>query len=901
MCRLFNDAPLSSNPQPVFAPEVSGYVTVAGRVMQLVGVDPFANADLDGPNEGITAGGGGDTLTGLRHWFLEPGAVVLPAGAAQQLGLKVGAPLTIDVGGVRQRATLIGLLRGDRAGDATLLLTDIAQAQEWLRLAGRLTRIDVRMPRGPAGRAALAELRRKLPPGVRLEQAAGQVRATLDMTSAFSTNLTAMSLLALLVSALLIYGAVSFTVIQRRRNIAVLRAIGATRREILTIVLSEAAALGTAGAGLGVLLGLAVGHGLVRLVSQTVNDLYYVVAVQQVALPAGAVFEALGAGLGTALVASLLPALEAAGSLPQLGLRRSALEGRAALVASRLSWLSLAFALAACGLIAGSGRSVLAGFAALFMLLLGVAALTPSVLRALARLAAKALARVSSVGRLALEDVAASLSRTGVAVAALGMAVAAMIGVSIMVESFRVSLRDWLTQTMRADLYVAAPGPGVGRPERRIEPAVLQALLATPGIADHSSNRSVVVHSSRGDIALDALHLAPGSYAGVDVTTGDPRTVWSAYADGALLLSDSLAWRLHLRPGEHLSLATVSGPHDFPIAGIYHEYGSGLGSAMIDLDVYRRLWHDDAITAIGLYLAPGVTAAQEIPRLRAAAGGRQALLIRSNADIRAISLAIFDRTFIITRVLYWLAAGIAAIGLVSALLAWELDRKRELSVLRALGPDSPRRGDTRGRPDRLHGRRGVARRHPGRPHHRGGAHQGRGQARVRLAHRDASARRSIPQRAGAGAGRGASGGPVSGMACGRGTDRGRNAGGVTVRSAAIATIAAIAAAAMTLAAHAVGLQQPAFAQALAPRPLEFPRDQGPHPDYRQEWWYLTGNLDAVDGERFGFELTLFRFALAPGTSWALKPAQALPRGARVSSIWGTSPSPMSPDTDSVSP
>ena len=174
------------------------------------------------------------------------------------------------------------------------MLTDIAQAQEWLGLPGHLTRIDVRMPRGPAGRAALAELRLELPPGAQLEQAAGQMRETLDMTSAFATNLTAMSLLALLVSALLIYGAVSFTVIQRRRNIAVLRAIGATRREILTIVLTEAAALGAAGAALGILLGLAVGHGLVRLVSQTVNDLYYVVAVQQVALPAGTIFEALG-------------------------------------------------------------------------------------------------------------------------------------------------------------------------------------------------------------------------------------------------------------------------------------------------------------------------------------------------------------------------------------------------------------------------------------------------------------------------------------------------------------------------------------------------------------------------------------------------------------------------------
>ena len=684
--RLFTGTPLSGDSQPVYAPEVDGYVSIRGRIMQLVGVDPFASAALDGPREALQRAASGDTaFTALRSWLVDPGAVVMAAGTARRLGLRVGGPLTVEIGGVQRPATLIGLLGDQRPGDATLLLTDIAQAQEWLGMEGRLTRIDVRMPRGPAGRTALAQLRRGLPPGVLLEQAAGQVRETLDMTSAFSTNLTAMSLLALLVSALLIYGAVSFTVVQRRRSIAILRALGATRGEILTIVLTEAAALGAAGAGLGVLLGLAVGHGLVRLVSQTVNDLYYVVAVQQVTLPTGTVIEALGAGLGASLVASLLPALEAAGSAPQLGLRRSVLEGRATRAARRLAWLSLGLALMACALILGSRRSVFAGFGALFLLLLSVAALTPSVLRTLARSASRAISGISSVGRLALEDVAASLSRTGVAVAALGMAVAAMIGVSIMVESFRVSLRHWLSQTMRADIYIAAPGPGVGRPERRIEPVVLRALLAAPGIADHSASRSVVVRSSRGDIALDALRLAPGSYAGIDLTSGDSRDVWSEYHRGALLVSDSLAWRLNLRPGERLSLLTPSGPRQFPIAGIYHEYGSGLGSAMMSLDVYRRLWRDDAVTAIGLYLEHGVDPAGEIPRLEAAAGGRQALLIRSNADIRAMSLEIFDRTFIITRVLYWLAAGIAAVGLVSALLAWELDRARELSVLRALG------------------------------------------------------------------------------------------------------------------------------------------------------------------------------------------------------------------------
>ena len=684
--RLFTATPLSGESQPVYAPAVEGYVTVRGQVLRLLGVDPFASAALQGPQDplpAITVAGG--RLAALRSWLTEPGTVVMAAATARRLAASVGGPLTVTIGGVRRPAKLIGLLRGQRPGDATLILTDIAQAQEWLGMRGRLTRIDVRMPPGAAGRVALAALRRELPPGLRIERAAGALRQTLDMTSAFSTNLTAMSLLALLVSALLIYGSVSFTVVQRRRSIAILRALGATRREILTIVLAEAAALGAAGAGLGVLLGLAVGHGLVRLVSQTVNDLYYVVTVERVTLPASAVIEALGAGLGTALLASLLPALEVAGSVPQLGLRRSVLESRAALVTRRLPWLGLAFALVACALIAGSRRSVLAGFAALFLLLSSVAALTPWVLRVLARRVASALAGISSVARLALEDIAASLSRTGVAVAALGMAVAAMIGVSIMVASFRVSLRHWLAQTMRADIYVAAPGPGSGRPERRIDPAVLDALLATPGVADHSASRSVIVHSSRGDIALDALRLAPGSYAGIELNAGDPRTVWSAYAQGALLLSDSLAWRLSLEPGQRLSLTTAAGPRDFPIAGIYHEYGSGVGSAMMSLAVYRRLWHDDAVTAVGLYLEPGIGSDTEIPRLEAAARGRQALLIRSNADIRTLSLEIFDRTFIITRVLYWLAAAIAAIGLVSALLAWELDRTRELSVLRALG------------------------------------------------------------------------------------------------------------------------------------------------------------------------------------------------------------------------
>jgi putative ABC transport system permease protein len=100
---------------------------------------------------------------------------------------------------------------------------------------------------------------------------------------------------------------------------------------------------------------------------------------------------------------------------------------------------------------------------------------------------------------------------------------------------------------------------------------------------------------------------------------------------------------------------------------------------------YQRLWHDNEITSMGVYLAAGAKAAAVIADMRAVVRGRQALLIRSNADIRAVSMSIFERTFVITRVLYWLAAGVAAVGLISSLLAWELERSHELAIVRSIG------------------------------------------------------------------------------------------------------------------------------------------------------------------------------------------------------------------------
>jgi len=169
------------------------------------------------------------------------------------------------------------------------------------------------------------------------------------------------------------------------------------------------------------------------------------------------------------------------------------------------------------------------------------------------------------------------------------------------------------------------------------------------------------------------------------LTEGDPASTWSSFKRGGVVISEPLAWRLQLKIGDHLTVSTASGPRPVPVAGVYREYGNDRGDMLMDLRTYRELWHDDAVTSMGFYLDPGVPSASVIGELESVSRGRQALLIRSNADIRALSMRIFDRTFVITRVLNWLAAGVAAVGLISSLLAWELERSRELAIVRSLG------------------------------------------------------------------------------------------------------------------------------------------------------------------------------------------------------------------------
>lgn len=673
------------------APVVEGLVRVpalGGQTLTLLGLDPFAEPPFRGF---LGAGGGGDEA--LTAFLVEPGAVLLSEAVAARAGLAPGERFLLEVGARRVPVTLAGLLAPadaiSRRALEGLVLADIGTAQALLDRPGRLDRVDLLAPAEPAERAAfLADIGTGLPDSVELVPAGEQQATVASMTEAFRLNLTALSLLALLVGMFLVFNTVRFSVVQRRRTLAVLRALGLTRREVFGLILTEAALLGALGTLLGLGLGVLLGRAAVGLVTQTINDLYFVVTVREVPIPPGTLLRGALLGLGAALLAAALPAREATAVPPVVALRRSDLEGRARAGAPRALALGLGAGLLGLGLLALPGARVDLGFAGMAAVIFAFALAAPMAVLGLMALAAPLGGRLFGLlGRMAPRNVTRALSRTAVAVAALMVAVCVSIGVSLMVGSFRATVTAWLGDTLRADVFISPRSLTANRVTGSLDPALADELAGLPGVAAVSTARSVDIRSPElGRLELVALRddLA-GERRRYLEAEGPPEAVWRAVEEGALIVSEPLARRHGLRTGERLRLATDRGIRAFPIVGVFYDYGSERGIAIAADRVYRAHWADRAVTSIALRLDPDRDAEAFARDLRETIGAQAALDIRSNRDLRAEVLRVFDRAFAITAALQVLAIAVAFIGVLSALLALQLERAREFGTLRATG------------------------------------------------------------------------------------------------------------------------------------------------------------------------------------------------------------------------
>jgi len=668
------------------APVLTSELRLAGSAaatLQLVGVDPFAEPPIRAFSSQFQNG------RALAALMTQPGSVLLLAQNARRLGLKVGDSFQAEVAGSPRRLILAGLLEAgdelERLGLESLVVADIATAQELTGRLGRLSRIDLVLPEGDAGERLLRELRGLLPPEASIVPAGANAGALEQMTRAFRLNLTSLSLLALVVGMFLIYNTMVFSVVRRRRLIGLLRAVGVTRREILVQLMGEALLVGIAGTAAGLALGVVLGQELTRLVTRTINDLYFVLEVRRVPLLPGTLVKGALLGVLATLAAALPPALEATGAPPRAVLARSFLEARSRRLMPVALGCGLLMLLCGGGMLTVESWGIPGSFAGLFALIVGYALLVPAGVVLLARLLRPALGGLFGViGRMACRGVLVSLSRTGVATAALVVAVSATIGVGIMVGSFRTTVQHWLESWLRADYYLTSAQGGEARRRPPLDPALVRRLSGIPG-ARVSLTRRVSLATPGGPLELFAVDIPQSTFGSYRFKEGSPGRAWEGFSrGGAVLVSEPYAYRHRVHLGEPVVLPTRYGPRSFPVAGVVYDYGSDAGIVMLSRTGYLEFFGDASVDGMGFYVLGGGAAAGLPARILALAGESRVRLV-SNAELRRATIAVFDRTFAITGVLRLLTMVVAFVGILSALMAMQVERARELAVLRALG------------------------------------------------------------------------------------------------------------------------------------------------------------------------------------------------------------------------
>jgi len=646
-----------------FAPLLEGRLTLPdGSPLRLLGIDPFSSLRQEGV-------GSTQTLS-WAQFLTTPGAALLSPSVGPELapGDRLSLPGAAAL-------TVLGRLPGAEADALALAVVDLATAQEWLGATDRLSRVELVLPEAPP-RSVLRRGLERLFPGLLLPEATPEVRlapalraaypglalrsqretelALGGLASAFQLNLAAMGLLALVVGLYLLYGALAYSVRRRLESFGRFRALGVAPAALQRHVLQEAMIFAGLGALLGLLLGRLLAGGLLGLVSATLEGLYDQVAIGALPLdwvPYGkGLVLALGGGLAVAW-----PLAREAGRaplLPRAGRPPAQTGGRTGLAfALGLSLLALALLKMPSGYLG----ALLALAAILLAGAQGVGPVSAWLLRGLNRLAAPLPLRL----RLPLREASRGLGRAQLALAALVVALATAVGMTIMVTSFRLTVADWLED--RLDAPVLARGPALGEARGRLEEAL------------EAARRDGVVSGWVWRQSVD------------DWLEGQPVRVILLEAVGreapALRLSEPLARQLGRTEGGALSWSGRL-PGAEALAPYYRSYGGG----RLELEMPRALWQGPEPTGpwgLAVYGAPEAL----LPRLQAALPRSAELL--AQGPVKARALVIFDRTFRVTAVLQTIAGVVAGVGLLSAFAALALDRRQQLSALRILGAPGP--------------------------------------------------------------------------------------------------------------------------------------------------------------------------------------------------------------------
>jgi len=639
--------------------------------LRIVAIDALRAARLQPAFvTGATATGANETAT-----LLDADSLWLSPRAASRLGLHAGDPLRV-VSGTRPLALRVaGILPGLQAA-GELAVMDIAAAQWRFDRLGSISRIDLRLRPGADAEAFRTQASRILPPGVSISASASLAGRAAAITRAYRVNLDALSMVALGTGAFLVFSTLALQAARRRTEFALLRALGVTRRGIAALLALEGATIGAAGAAIGSVVGLVASREILAHLGTDLGAGFFSGTSGVFALDAMALFT-------IALIAvamSVAGALWVARAVDRIAVA-DALRDRAVDLPGSTPDARPAIVLAVAGIpllfLPAPGDLPLSGYATIVLwLAASVLAVAPACHWILSRVSPSA-----GLPSLALSQVRDLPGHLAASVAGIVVSASLCVAMAIMVFSFRISLEEWLGGVVRADLYVQ---PGSVGSDAYFTADEQEAVGQLPEVRSQEALRfeRIALDGNAPALTLIArpvdLHVLAGFQAepagmperGVEIP------VWISEA-----ARDQQGWKT----GERIELPIAGHLQPLRVAGVIRDFARTWGAMIIPVEDYRRITGDTRANDLEIFLAPGTTAEQAQAAIRRALPHATSLAFEDSANLKRVSLEIFDRTFAVTYALEAIAVLIGLAGITSSFAAIAWSRRREFGVLRFLG------------------------------------------------------------------------------------------------------------------------------------------------------------------------------------------------------------------------
>ena len=620
------------------------------------------------------------------------GEVALTSGFAAKQHLGLGDTIQIATRQGLRRLTVAGIYTWPAEaslGGTIMIDAPLADVQSWFGLAGRLSSINVAAAPGVSAAALRDRIRAVLPASAEVKTGH---QAAVDQSSQSSQSidsflqpaLLAFGGVAVFVGAFIIFNAFSITVAQRRREFAMLRALGASRRQVLATVIGEALAMGVSAS----LLGLVAGLGVAKLINALFKAVGADVPTAGMGLAPRTVVVALAVGIGVTLVSAVLPALRATRVSPMAVLAEGA-----QLPPSRLSRLSTPAAcvvalLGAAALAAGimsaaatTTRLLEMGLGAV-LLFVALAMLSRYLVRPLAMIIGRPLqALAPTSGRLARENAARDPRRTAATAAALMIGLALVVFVAVFAQGLKTSFIDSLARSNRAAVVVTDDSGTMALPARGAA-----AVRALPGVRVATGVAAADAQVNGAVTQLGAVEPRRfGSVWHFNWIKGGSDRLLARLNGSTAIVEEQFAKSNHLRIGSRVSVVgqsgrrltlTVIGEHRDPMV---------MNGMVVGDHVFRRLGAplDDAVLLVSG--RSGVAADTLKSAVTKALAGYPTQTVRTQAGYDDFLKKQIDQILLLLYALLAMSVTISIFGIVNTLVLSVYERTREIGMLRAIG------------------------------------------------------------------------------------------------------------------------------------------------------------------------------------------------------------------------